>query len=214
MNFDVRLPETDAILAAVRPYRPTRILNVGFGKGVISEKLTEVCPIVATVAPTDWLNHAHSSLADKVQIVPAHPCRLPFDDSSFDGVLCTHTLGYLQNARDRRKALGEMGRVIRPGGRLIMTVRHQNFRMDNFGWAKEGVSEGVFYHRYYLDELREQLAPCWHIEKMWGVWTYLPKTFRIYTSLGKFVVYWERALRTLPISLRYGKVLLAVCSPI
>jgi ubiquinone/menaquinone biosynthesis C-methylase UbiE len=213
MNFDARLPETDAVLAAVRAYKPNRILNVGCGTGVMTEKVADVCPLVATVASIDRIEPARGHYSDKVQIVQAHPYCLPFPQASFDALLCTQLIEHLDNEDDRNAALKEMARVIRPGGRLIMTVRHQNFRFDNFGWAKEGISEGVFYHRYYLDEFRKQLAPCWHIECMWGVWTYLPKTYRIYTSLGRFVIYWERALRTLPISLRYGKVLLAVCSP-
>jgi ubiquinone/menaquinone biosynthesis C-methylase UbiE len=212
MNFDARLPETDAVLAVVRTYKPGRILNVGCGTGVIAEKVAGICPVVTTVASMDRIEPARGCRSG-TQILQAHPGSLPFPDASFDAVLCTQLLDHLENPVDRTTALAEMARVIRPGGRLIMTVRHQNFRFDNFGWAKEGVSEGVFYHRYYLDEFRKQLAPCWHIERMWGIWTYLPKTYRIYTSLGRFVVYWERALRTLPISLRYGKVLLAVCSP-
>jgi ubiquinone/menaquinone biosynthesis C-methylase UbiE len=213
MNFDVRLPETDAVSAAVRACKPKRVLHVGCGAGVITEKVADICPIVATVASVDPIEEARSRRPDKVQIVQAHPCCLPFREASFDALLCTQLIDHLEKPDDRRAALAEMARVIRPDGRLIMTVRHQNFRLDNFGWAKEGISDGAFYHRYYLDEFRKQLAPCWHIERMWGVWTYLPKTFRIYTSLGRFVIYWERALRTLPISLRYGKVLLAICSP-
>jgi ubiquinone/menaquinone biosynthesis C-methylase UbiE len=165
------------------------------------------------VASVHRVNEARSHYSRNLQIIQAQPYALPFPEASFDTLLCTQLIDHLERPEDRRAALAEMARVIRPDGRLIVTVRHQNFRFDRFQWAKEGISEGAFYHRYYLDEFRQQLTARWRIETICGVWIYLPNTYRIYTSLGRFVVYWERALRTLPLSLRYGKVLLAVCSP-
>ena len=45
---------------------------------------------------------------------------LPFEDHSFDVVLCTHALEHI---RDPQKALGELMRVT--GRRLIVVVPHQ-----------------------------------------------------------------------------------------
>jgi ubiquinone/menaquinone biosynthesis C-methylase UbiE len=213
MNFDLRLPQTDAVLAALRAYRSKRVLNVSCGKGVMTEKVAEICSTIAYVTPSDRIENIRRHYSRALEIVQAHPCSLPFPQASFDAVLCTQLIDHLASPDARRLALEEMARVIRPDGRLIITVLHQNFRFDGFGIAKEGAPEGTFYHRYYLDEFREQLAHCWRIESMCGVWSYLPKSYQIYTRLGRFVVYWERVLRQLPISLRYGKVLLAVCSP-
>lgn len=42
---------------------------------------------------------------------------LPFDDASFDTVVCTLSLCAVP---DDQKALAEMGRVLRPGGRLLL----------------------------------------------------------------------------------------------
>jgi ubiquinone/menaquinone biosynthesis C-methylase UbiE len=42
---------------------------------------------------------------------------LPFPDESFDTVVCTHSLC---NIPDDRKAVAEMKRVLRPGGRLVL----------------------------------------------------------------------------------------------
>jgi ubiquinone/menaquinone biosynthesis C-methylase UbiE len=44
---------------------------------------------------------------------------IPFADSSFDFVLCSEVL---EHVPDPRRAIGEIARVLRPGGRLVLTV--------------------------------------------------------------------------------------------
>ncbi|MGH3859058.1 class I SAM-dependent methyltransferase [Actinokineospora sp.] len=53
----------------------------------------------------------------KVTLIQGDAQRLPFDDSSFDTVVCT--LG-LCGVPDERGAIAEMHRVLRPGGRLLL----------------------------------------------------------------------------------------------
>lgn len=45
--------------------------------------------------------------------------RLPFDDSSFDAVVCVEGI---EHVRDRHSTLSELRRVLRPGGRLLITT--------------------------------------------------------------------------------------------
>jgi ubiquinone/menaquinone biosynthesis C-methylase UbiE len=45
---------------------------------------------------------------------------LPCEDNSFDIILCTEVLEHVQ---DPRRAIAEMHRVLRPGGRLVLTTR-------------------------------------------------------------------------------------------
>ncbi len=66
--------------------------------------------------------------------VLADALRLPFPDSAFDA--CTVAFG-LRNMPDYRAALAEMGRVIRPGGRLVcleLTPLRQPVVGGLFGW--------------------------------------------------------------------------------
>ncbi len=44
---------------------------------------------------------------------------LPFTDASFDGVMCTQAFGYVA---DPVAAVGEFARVLRPGGRVLITM--------------------------------------------------------------------------------------------
>lgn len=53
----------------------------------------------------------------KVALIQGDAQSLPFDDGSFDTVVCT--LG-LCGVPDERVAIGEMHRVLRPGGRLLL----------------------------------------------------------------------------------------------
>lgn len=56
-------------------------------------------------AGIDWLQH--------------DVCQLPFSDAEYDAVLCAQTLQFLP---DRPAALAEIHRVLKPGGRLVLSV--------------------------------------------------------------------------------------------
>jgi SAM-dependent methyltransferase len=47
---------------------------------------------------------------------------LPFDGECFDAVVSNSTLDHLEGAAEVETALGELYRVMRPGGRLVLTV--------------------------------------------------------------------------------------------
>lgn len=52
-------------------------------------------------------------------VLQASATALPFRAGSFDAVLCSHLLKHLP-AQDVRALLGEVHRVLRPGGRLLL----------------------------------------------------------------------------------------------
>lgn len=57
-------------------------------------------------------------LARPVELAEGDAHALPYEDARFDTVVCTFSLC---NIPDERRALAEMYRVLRPGGRLILT---------------------------------------------------------------------------------------------
>lgn len=67
-----------------------------------------------------------------VSFVAANACRLPFADCSFDCV----TVGFgLRNVADIRAAIGEMARVVKPGGRVVcLEVSHVRSRLLALPW--------------------------------------------------------------------------------
>ncbi len=53
----------------------------------------------------------------RIELVHGDACQLPFEDGSFDGI----TMGYgIRNVTDRPRALREMSRVLRRGGRVCI----------------------------------------------------------------------------------------------
>jgi len=67
----------------------------------------------------------HSPLAK----VKADLCALPFEDNSYDLILCNHVLEHIPNDR---KALTELYRVLKKGGTLIAQVPLEENRKNTF----------------------------------------------------------------------------------
>ncbi|MGH7271324.1 MAG: DVU_1556 family methyltransferase, partial [Polyangiaceae bacterium] len=91
-----------------------RVLDVGCGRGgslraVIDRWSVEGTGIDAGAVPTD---------EEKLTIVCADAHAMPFEDASFDAVLCECALSTFA---DPARALAEVHRVLRPGGRLGMS---------------------------------------------------------------------------------------------
>ena len=101
----------------------------------------------------------NSPLAD----VKADICNLPFDDNSFDVVLCNHVLEHIP---DDKKAMQELYRIMRPGGWGIFQVpqdlgRTVTFEDNSITDKKErakifGQYDHVrIYGMDYFDKLRD-----------------------------------------------------------
>jgi SAM-dependent methyltransferase len=73
----------------------------------------DVSPTVVAAA-----NRRHRDLTAAVADVRS----LPFERESFDAVVSNSTLDHLEGIEEVATALGEIHRVIRPGGRLVLTV--------------------------------------------------------------------------------------------
>ncbi|HYY58579.1 MAG TPA: class I SAM-dependent methyltransferase [Pyrinomonadaceae bacterium] len=119
-----------AALASVAELEVKRVLDVGCGGG------QELLPFVngrkafgvgVDVAPEAGqlgrkLFARHSPQA-KVSFVRAAGESLPFLAGSFDVVICRVALPYMDNSR----ALGEMARVLRPGGVFLLKIHHARY---------------------------------------------------------------------------------------
>ena len=58
-----------------------------------------------------------AGLGGRIELVQGEAERLPFDDASFDGLTFTYLLRYVN---DPQATLGELARVVRPGGTIAM----------------------------------------------------------------------------------------------
>jgi SAM-dependent methyltransferase len=97
-----------------------RGLDVGCGTGVLATRLAAAGYAMTGADPSDGMLAVLRSRAPEVEAVQASGVALPFDDGAFDVVLSVATLHHIADAGDVRATLGEMVRVTRPGGRIVV----------------------------------------------------------------------------------------------
>jgi demethylmenaquinone methyltransferase/2-methoxy-6-polyprenyl-1,4-benzoquinol methylase len=109
-------------LAAVRPGQ--RVLDVASGSGDLAKAFAELAGPQGQVWQTDinaaMLGVGRDRLVNAGLLLPALQCdaeKLPFPDDYFD--LTTVAFG-LRNMTHKDRALAEMTRVLKPGGKLIV----------------------------------------------------------------------------------------------
>jgi SAM-dependent methyltransferase len=100
-----------------------RVLDVGCGTGSLSFALPEFAN-VAAVGGVDlaqaYVDFATSHNKDsRLTFRQADACSLPFEDNSFDRAFSLLVLHFIP---DSAKAVGEMRRVVRPGGMVAAAV--------------------------------------------------------------------------------------------
>ena len=108
----------------------------------------------------------------------------PFSEQSFDAALVSLVLEHLD---DERTFLSELGRVVRPGGRLAVVINHPMFtapdsapiqeddevlwrpgRYLDRGFTDEAAGDGTirFHHRTTAELLNAASAGGWDLERM------------------------------------------------
>lgn len=111
---------TLGLIQRARPIGPSdRILDLACGTGAVARLLRERLGGAASIAgldPRPQLLAQARAAAPSVEWADGVPSALPFADGSFEVVLCRH-LGQLDP--DLEPALGEVHRVLTPGGRFI-----------------------------------------------------------------------------------------------
>ncbi len=109
------------------------------------------------------LDYTTTDLNSPLADVKADICDLPFENHSFDFILCNHVLEHIP---DDKLAMQELYRVLKPGGTAILQIpqeldRALTFQDDNITDPKErakifGQYDHVrIYGRDYFDKLRQ-----------------------------------------------------------
>jgi SAM-dependent methyltransferase len=99
-----------------------RVLDVACGTGVLARAAAAAVGPAGTVVgldPNDGMLAVASRTAPQIEWRRGVAEALPFDAASFDAVVSQFGLMFF---RDRHAAIGEMRRVLRPGGRLAVAV--------------------------------------------------------------------------------------------
>ncbi|MBJ6125516.1 class I SAM-dependent methyltransferase [Microvirga splendida] len=101
-----------------------RILETAAGTGIVTRALAKALPAQVEITATD-LNQAMLDLArtrlqaSNVHWMQADAQALPFEDASFDAVVCQFGVMFFP---DRLTGYREALRVLKPGGRLLFNV--------------------------------------------------------------------------------------------
>jgi len=97
------------------------LLDVGCGDGALASDLARRGAIVtgldADPAMIVAARRRTASEATQLRLIDGQAERLPFDNATFDCVLAVTVLCFV---RDAERAIAEMVRVLRPGGRLVI----------------------------------------------------------------------------------------------
>ena len=113
----------DRIIDLAHPKPQDIVVDVGSGTGLLSLTIaplaTRVWAVDIAAAMTEYLRaKAASAGLDNIEVVTASAVSLPLVDESADLVVSNYCFHHL-NDGEKERALAEIHRVLRPGGRLV-----------------------------------------------------------------------------------------------
>jgi ubiquinone/menaquinone biosynthesis C-methylase UbiE len=114
-SIDGRDPSTSA-LDSIMSAQPTTVLEVGCGTGYFAARIQASRPGIRLTAIDQSARFVEITAGRGVESMLADVQDLPFDDGSFDVIAA---MWMLYHVPDLDKALDEIRRVLRPGGRFV-----------------------------------------------------------------------------------------------
>ena len=113
-----------AVLSLLKPRAGETILDIGCGNARdIVPILRANARIVGVDISPEMIRQGKSDLADAgfpdVELQVGDATELEFPTGTFDAVLCSEVIEHIPDAS---RAIGEMFRVLRPGGRLVLST--------------------------------------------------------------------------------------------
>jgi arsenite methyltransferase len=134
-----------------------RVLDMGCGRGAVLHMAAGLLPRGRAVGVDIWQtvdqsgNTAAATLrnaelegvADRVDLVTGDMRALPFRDGGFDVVLSSVAIHNIHDLSERRRAVLEAARVLRPGGRLLIA----DFGADRYAAWLRAAGLGDARHR-------------------------------------------------------------------
>lgn len=199
----------------VLPYaRGAAALEVGCGTGLILERIArEAERAVGLDLSPGMLEKAR---ARGLEVMEGSATELPFDDNTFD---VTYSFKVLAHVPDLSRALAEMGRVTRPGGRVFIELYNKHSLRYLIRRARGGEATGKGFHdnQVYVrfqtpEEMEAHLPSSLSLVQRHGVrlFTTLPSMVN-WPVVGRALRRAERAGRSSPLA-RFGGFLVLECA--
>jgi ubiquinone/menaquinone biosynthesis C-methylase UbiE len=99
---------------------PARLLDVGCGTGALAAELAAGGYEATGLDPSEGMLRVLGERAPRVSAIRASATAMPFDDGEFDLSVSVATMHHIADPDSVRRALAEMVRVVRPGGKVIV----------------------------------------------------------------------------------------------
>jgi len=120
-------PAFSARLHEYAAFAGKRVLDIGSGNGYVLSRYAmagaRVCGVDLTDAAIRLCRQRFAMLKLPGAFTVGNAECLPFADATFD---CVCSMGVLHHTPDTPRAVAEVGRVLRPGGRVILMFYHRN----------------------------------------------------------------------------------------
>ncbi len=147
-----------------------RVLEIGFGPGTDIARASGVAAFVAGVDHSEVMvrqatrRNAAAIKAGRVELQQGSAAKLPYPDGTFDRVLAINSAQFW---KDSVKTMTEVGRVLKPGGWVVLAVQPRNknateetTRQAGIGLAKSLTAAGFQEIHTEMHEMRPVPTIC------------------------------------------------------
>jgi Methylase involved in ubiquinone/menaquinone biosynthesis len=185
------------------------ILDAGCGTGMVLRHVLRpgIRAVAYDLSPESLRVCQQAMRGQAVTFLTGDLSNLPFDPGYFGRVLCANTLQHVPTRELRIRCLAELARVVKPGGRVVVTTHNLSVAKKRMGWAKEkeqAAGKYQYVYRYEADELAADIASAGlRIESLTGAGLNLPYRWKL-SRLSRAL---ERYLRRTAWSARHGHML-------
>lgn len=160
-TIDVRIYHVQLILRHLGDLAGKRVLDVGCGKGRFARVLAGEHPR-AEIWGLDLAEAMLKFVPAGIRVCAGSMTELPFPDGAFDAAYATESL---EHAVEIEKAVGEICRVVKPGGRIVIIDKNAE------QWGRLKTPE---WERWFSRKELERLLG-WHCREV----------------SSRFISYWE-----------------------
>ena len=122
------------------------ILEVGCGAGRFTEHLVSSGALVHSVDLSAAVEANHDNISDKpnYRIAQADVYKLPFNENSFDIVIC---LGVIQHTPSPEKTIHALWNMVKPGGTLVI---------DHYTFDWMYLLKPIMFYRFFLSRMKPE----------------------------------------------------------